>query len=166
MEQQEEKEILKGEREEMNYADPVSRGIRLLNYIVDWVAIGVIINWIKFAIAYNLLGENYRSHIYYHIIDMKRLNNLDIEAIKSNFLISLVVTFVYYVIFEAATRGRTLGKILTGTTAIAQDGQPFTFRHAFLRTICRFIPFEPFSALGYLPWHDSLSKTAVVKKSW
>jgi hypothetical protein len=62
--------------------------------------------------------------------------------------------------------GRTIGKLSTNTIAITQDGTPFTFKHALVRSICRSIPFEQFSALGYMPWHDSLSKTAVVKKTW
>ena len=34
------------------------------------------------------------------------------------------------------------------------------------RTLCRFIPFEPFTFLGLNSrgWHDSFSKTYVVKK--
>ncbi len=36
MEQQEEKEILREEREQ-NFVDPVPRMIRFTNYIVDWV---------------------------------------------------------------------------------------------------------------------------------
>jgi len=36
------------------------------------------------------------------------------------------------------------------------------------RTLCRYIPFEPFSFLGNKPigWHDSLSKTLVVKDTY
>jgi hypothetical protein len=161
MDQENDKEILKEIREEMNYADPVSRGIRLVNYIVDQVAAGVIISGVKFGIAYNLLGENYRDHAFY------KVQELSLAVIQNNLVVSLPVTFLYYLIFEAATRGRTLGKILTDTIAISQDGQPFTFKHALMRTLCRFIPFEPFSAVfAYLPWHDSISKTAVVKKTW
>lgn len=167
MDQQNDNELLREEREEMKYADPVSRWIRFTNYIVDQVAINVILNLVKLGIAYYLLGENHRDHIFYHKIDLDRLNNMDFEAIRYSLVVSLAVTFIYYLIFEAATRGRTLGKILTDTIAITQDGQPFTFKHALMRTLCRFIPFEPFSALfAYLPWHDSLSKTAVVKKTW
>jgi hypothetical protein len=164
MEQQEEKEILREEREEMNYADPVPKITRFVNYIVDQVAIGVIINGLKFAIAYMKLGQNYRDHIYYKAIDME---NLNLTVLEQSLYVSLAVTFFYYLLFEGSTSGRTLGKIMTGTTAIAQDGTPFTYKHALMRTLCRFIPFEPLSALiSYLPWHDSLSKTAVVRKTW
>lgn len=164
MEQQEEKEILREEREEMNYADPVSKTTRFVNFIVDQVAIGVIINALKFGIAYLTLGAKYHDHILYKIID---LENLDLEAVQASLYFSQVVTFFYYLLFEGSTRGRTLGKIMTDTAAITQDGTPFTFKHALTRTLCRFIPFEMLSALfAYLPWHDSITKTAVVRKTW
>lgn len=164
MQQQDDKEILREEREELNYADPVPKFTRFMNYVVDQVAIGVIINALKFGIAYIKLGENYRDHIYYKAIDVE---NLDLTVLQQSLYVSLLVTFFYYLIFEGATRGRTLGKIMTNTSAITQDGTPFTFKHALTRTLCRFIPFEPLSALiSYLPWHDSISKTAVVRKTW
>jgi hypothetical protein len=161
---QDDNEILKEEREEMNYTDPVSKTTRFVNYIVDQVAIGVIVNGLKFGIAYLKLGENFRDHILYKVIDV---DHLDMAALQNSLYVSLAVTFFYYLIFESATRGRTLGKIMTDTIAISQDGTPFTFNHALIRTLCRFIPFEMFSAVfAYLPWHDSISKTAVVKKTW
>lgn len=173
MEQQEEKEILREEREEMNYADPAPKLARFMNYIVDWVTIGVILNGVRFVIAYYLLGKNYHDHILYHTIDrdhltdLSRLTDLDLDAIRYSLIVSQIVTFIYYLIFEGATRGRTLGKIMTNTSAITQDGTPFSYKHALTRTLCRFIPFEMLSALiSYLPWHDSISKTAVVRKTW
>jgi hypothetical protein len=173
MEQQEEKEILREEREEMNYVDPVSKLTRFVNFIVDWVAVSVIFNGVKFVIAYYLLGKNYRDHILFHIIDkehlsdLSRLTDLDLEAIRYSLIVTQILTFIYYLIFEGVTRGRTLGKIMTNTSAITQNGTPFTFKHAFMRTLCRFIPFEMLSALiSYLPWHDSITQTAVVRKTW
>ncbi|HUP12454.1 MAG TPA: hypothetical protein VM187_09590, partial [Niastella sp.] len=67
---EDDKEILREEREEMNYADPVSKTTRFVNYIVDQVAIGVIVNALKFGIAYLKLGQNYRDHILYKVIDV------------------------------------------------------------------------------------------------
>jgi len=173
MEQQDEKEILREEREEMNYADPVPKFTRFMNFIVDQVTINVILSGVKFVIAYYLLGKNYHDHIFYHTIDrdhlndLSRLTELDMMAIRYSLIVAQIVMFIYYLIFETVTRGRTLGKFMTDTTAITQDGTPFTFKHALTRTVCRFIPFEPLSALlSWLPWHDSISKTAVVRKTW
>jgi uncharacterized RDD family membrane protein YckC len=61
--------------------------------------------------------------------------------------------------------GRTLGKLITSTKVIAQDVVKPGFGRAMVRTLCRFIPFEPFSFFGAerRGWHDSIAKTWVVK---
>jgi uncharacterized RDD family membrane protein YckC len=160
MQQQDEKEILREEREEMNFADPASKTTRFLNYIIDQVAISVIIQGVHFGIAYLMLGAKYKDHIFYNL-------DFGLESLRTGLWVSIPVSFLYYFIFESATHGRTLGKIITDSIAITQDGTPFTPKHALIRTLCRFIPFEMLSALfAYLPWHDSLSKTAVVIKTW
>ena len=153
MEQQNQADLL----EEINYVDPVSPGLRFANYLIDQIALGVIINAIKYGLALSSLGENYNDHLFFQE---------NMTAVLYGLLLSLACTFAYYTLFEAASKGRTLGKILTNTIAVTQDGSPFIFKHALLRTLCRFIPFEPFSAFGYMPWHDSISKTVVVKKTW
>ncbi len=70
---------------------------------------------------------------------------------------------IYYTICEKAFRGYTLGKVITGSRAIREDGQELTFKDALLRSLCRMIPFEVFSGFGDKPWHDSMTKTMVVK---
>jgi uncharacterized RDD family membrane protein YckC len=157
MEQQNQVDLLTEIREEVNYVDPVSRGIRFVNYLIDQITIGVIFNGLDYMFAATSNG-NYGDEAILQ-------GNMMVVWIR--LLYSLGVTVGYYTLFEAATKGRTLGKMLTNTTAITQDGSPFTFKHALLRSLCRLIPFEPLSALfGYMPWHDSLTKTAVVKKTW
>lgn len=157
MEPQNQADLLQDIEKDFSYVDPVSPGIRFVNYLVDQIAMGVIINGIKYGIAFSILGEKYKDHLFFQE---------NMTAVWYGLLLSLVCTFTYYAVFESVTNGRTLGKILTGTIAITQDGSPFTAKHAMMRTLCRFIPFEPFSAFGYMPWHDKLSKTAVVKKTW
>jgi len=76
----------------------------------------------------------------------------------------ILIIVAYYTLFEFFAKGRTLGKMATGTVAVKEDGSRLTFKDALLRTLCRFIPFEVFSAFGYRPWHDSLTKTLVIKK--
>lgn len=71
------------------------------------------------------------------------------------------VLFLYYVFFEGLW-GRTPGKLVFGTRVVTETGEPLTFGRVALRTLCRFIPFEPFSFFGAKGWHDSLSKTRVV----
>jgi uncharacterized RDD family membrane protein YckC len=82
-----------------------------------------------------------------------------------NYVTALLVYVFYYFAFETLTGGKTIGKYLTGTRAVNRDGTRISTLAAFIRSICRFVPFEPISALGGpppQPWHDSWSKTVVV----
>lgn len=69
----------------------------------------------------------------------------------------------YYAICEAAF-GKTLGKLVTGTRVVMEDGSKPGFGTILLRTVIRFVPFEPLSALfgDGVMWHDSWSKTRVI----
>lgn len=79
-------------------------------------------------------------------------------------LIGIPILLFYYFVFEATT-SRTLGKFITGTKVVNQNGQTPTRGQIAARTLCRLIPFEAFSFFGAPPvgWHDSIPKTFVVK---
>jgi uncharacterized RDD family membrane protein YckC len=70
---------------------------------------------------------------------------------------------VYYTLCEKLLKGYTLGKLITGTRAIRQDGGELTFRNALLRSLSRCVPFEVFSGFNTLTWHDSWTDTKVIK---
>ena len=78
-------------------------------------------------------------------------------------LIAYLNYIIYYTICEKLFRGYTLGKLITGTRAIRQDGGELTFRNALLRSLSRLVPFEIFSGFSTLTWHDSWTDTMVVK---
>ncbi|WP_430404557.1 RDD family protein [Fluviicola sp.] len=84
--------------------------------------------------------------------------------IKSLDLMGYPIFFLYYAISEALG-GATLGKLICGYRVIDEQANKVSFGKAMLRTICRYIPFESFSCLAERGWHDTLSKTYVVKKS-
>jgi len=69
----------------------------------------------------------------------------------------------YYIIIELTTQ-RSVGKYITGTMVVMEDGSKPQARAIVIRTFCRFLPFEVFSFLGSYPrgWHDSASGTYVV----
>ncbi|TWI81717.1 RDD family protein [Lacibacter cauensis] len=129
-----------------------STGQRLLNFIVDTVAfyvlnflLGLITGLLAFALRFD--GDGYPG-----------------GSIQLLFLIAFVASyFLYYTLLEGA-KGKTLGKLLTKTKAIQVDGSPLGYKKAFLRTLCRLIPFELFSVFfGGLMWHDSLTYTMTVQ---
>lgn len=152
-------DLLNEIEQEMNYVDPVSPGVRFVNYFIDQIVLLVLFYASVFIWA---------IIVYANGIDPKKYTIFQQTptALVLQLLLSYAVILVYYTISETATKGRSIGKLVTGTIAITEDGSPFTFKHAFLRSLCRIIPFEPFSALGYMPWHDSITHTAVVKKTW
>ena len=95
-------------------------------------------------------------------------------VIRERFVLYLVV-YVTYIIadfifiagLETATGGKTIGKFLTQTRAMYDDGRKLTLKGATLRYLSRLVPFEPFSALGTpsYPWHDRWTKTVVIDEN-
>lgn len=138
---------------DMNNPDeiPADKGTRFLHYIIDVVVFYAV--FFLFSIVLATLAPEFI---------------LSIETDTTNALlynlmcIGLIV--LYFGLLEGGTKGRTLGKLITKTKAIREDGSPITYGDAFKRTLIRLIPFEPFSAFfGDGMWHDKWSKTMVVK---
>lgn len=77
------------------------------------------------------------------------------------YLLAFVVVIGYYVVFESVWQ-RTPGKFILGTMVVNAAGTKPSVGQVFGRTLCRFIPFEPFSFFGTEGWHDSIPKTRVV----
>jgi uncharacterized RDD family membrane protein YckC len=85
-----------------------------------------------------------------------------IEKIPS-FLLGILIVLPYYIFFEGIW-ARTPGKLIFGTVVITELGTKPPIGQIIKRTLCRLIPFEAFSFLGSgRGWHDSISKTRVVR---
>lgn len=88
--------------------------------------------------------------------------------ISENSLLDRLISVVGYVIFmfiiESATKGRSIGKYITGTKVVMIDGTTPTFSQFFIRNIIRgIILVDQFSFFGDTGFHDQWSKTRVVK---
>jgi uncharacterized RDD family membrane protein YckC len=84
------------------------------------------------------------------------------------YLVSFPVVVLYYGVMEGLF-GVTIGKLCTGTRVVDEHGRPVRLRTAFLRGLCRYIPFDAFSVLAnndstVRAWHDSVPRTYVVMK--
>ncbi|HUB59239.1 MAG TPA: RDD family protein [Puia sp.] len=129
-----------------------SGGKRFANYIVDWIGFSLV--W-QFLFA-ELLG---RALV---------LFNFPVENAAALYSVAYVAVFVTFGLLvgglEAATGGKTLGKLITSTRAVNEDGSRLKPGRAFLRYLVRLVPFEAFSALGSpsYPWHDRWTKTIVI----
>lgn len=82
--------------------------------------------------------------------------------------IGILGMLLYYVPMEGLF-GFTIGKLVTGTRVVDEQGGRPTWRQVLIRTAMRFVPFEPLSAFGEKgseprPWHDTVAKTRVVRR--
>jgi uncharacterized RDD family membrane protein YckC len=79
-------------------------------------------------------------------------------------LVSLLLYGVYMSLIETIFKGKSLGKLITGTRAVNADGSNISAGTALLRGLSRAVPFDALSALGSpaYPWHDKWTKTYVI----
>lgn len=138
-----------------NYA---SSGQRFFNWLIDNL-------FMQFAVSY-LTGTG--VGILLQLISPETLFAL--ASGERGFVFWTVSYFIgicnylfYYTLCEKLFRGYTLGKLISGTRAIREDDEELTFKDALMRSLCRLVPFEVFSALNGFPWHDRWTKTKVVK---
>jgi uncharacterized RDD family membrane protein YckC len=119
---------------------------RFWTFVVDLIGIwiGLFVFQIAYGVAYGLDA---------------------LEALDGAKWWGICITFyvLYYVSFELIS-GRTPGKVLAGTRVVTTCGLALSIPTALVRTLCRLLPFEPMSfSLGETWWHDSLSRTQVVR---
>ena len=116
---------------------------RIINFLIDFVAV--------ITIAYVIMT----------ILDI--LNFIDKR--NSGLIILFLVAFCYFFLLELYIQ-KTLGKFITKTIVLKENGEKPTLSDLLIRSLCRFIPFDPLSFLyaQYTPkgFHDTLSKTIVV----
>jgi len=127
--------------------EPAARWLRFANLFLDYIAFTIISMILGIAIAL-LFGE----------AGLRYLESLP------DIVVGAPIVLGYYLVFEGLT-GRTLGKFITGTRVVNEQGLEPTFGQILGRTFSRIIPFEAFSFLGPQGrgWHDSLPGTYVVR---
>jgi uncharacterized RDD family membrane protein YckC len=130
-----------------------SKGKRFANFIIDYI--GQLIIGGAIGIAMAIISEITGDYEYVAWIDTM--------GTLGEYALGIVILIVYYMVFETIT-GRTLGKYITNTKVLTEDGQKPEADKILYRTLSRMIPFEAFSFLGDegRGWHDSIAKTVVV----
>ncbi|TMI96647.1 MAG: RDD family protein [Bacteroidetes bacterium] len=135
-----------------------STGQRFLNFLIDNVLMNYGLSYLTGTAAGFLIAALFP--------DFARKISSDsssFDLLLLGYIIALINYLVYYTICERAFKGYTLGKLITGTRVIRDDGGELTLKDALLRTLSRLVPFEAFSAFGGHPWHDLWTKTSVIK---
>jgi len=128
---------------------PASNWKRFFNLIIDYIGMYLVLIIIA-TVAAVIWGEAI-------LLSMQNISRLQ------DILLTYVCYFLYYLFFESIF-GKTLGKLITGTVVVNELGTKPTFKQFFARSLCRLIPFEPFSFFGSkgYGWHDSIPNTYVI----
>jgi len=126
--------------------DTVTRKTRFINAIID--------NWLGLSICGYILG--FFGGVFGFIPE---------DMSDDGWIVFGVFVYFFYYIFTEYFTGKTLGKLMTGTKVVLEDGSKPLFSTLFIRTLVRLIPFEAFSFLNkdVRGWHDKWSRTRVIK---
>lgn len=133
-------------------------GQRFVNWLVDNILIRLLITYLTGDIMIRFLLDVAPEFTLDAFGD-----GITFMGYLVSYLFAVVHYLFYYTICEKAFKGKTLGKFLSGTRAIREDGQELTMKDALLRSLCRMVPFEAFSGFAPAPWHDTWTKTQVIK---
>lgn len=132
-----------------------SKGIRFANFIIDRIVIYII--FFLFGAFSLLVYEIFNIEFFLDITDkMASASRLQ------DILITTAVYLLYIFFMEYFTKGRTIGKYITGTKVMSLDGSNPTFQEYLIRTVSRIVPFDVLSFFGENGWHDTWSNTRVV----
>ena len=132
-----------------------SHSQRFLNLLMDYLG-QIFLYIIAFTIAVTIAQVNGNKDFMLYFIK----NDI------AQYTFAVCIILFYYNVFEIFT-ARTVGKFITQTIVVDENGEKPHHETILVRTLCRLIPFEILSFLG-MPargWHDSISKTYVVNKS-
>ena len=129
-----------------------SKEIRFANYVIDRI--------LSFALMYVIM------------IVVMYLNPEIIDTISENpnsekgwdYLFGYSSFLIYYFFCELLLKGRTIGKLITGTRAITTNFEYLSAGDVAKRTLTRIVPFDAFSFIGRYAngWHDKWTDTIVV----
>jgi uncharacterized RDD family membrane protein YckC len=150
MEQQTETNMLLDIEQDL-YLERASVGARFANFLIDEIFYYVLLIGIIALILTNQDPGN------------SFLEREDPGALFFQYLALFAFIVIFFTIQEGAFKGKTLGKLITGTRAVKIDGGQLTWKDALMRSLCRLVPFEAFSAFGGCPWHDRWTDTIVTR---
>ena len=127
-------------------------GKRFANYLIDMFS---------FYAVFFIIG------IILALVAPETLEIFEDESTSFKFaerIFSMLCYGLYMSLVEGLFKGKTLGKLITKTKAVNEDGTTISWSTAFKRGFSRIVPFEVFSGFSGYPWHDKWTKTYVVNE--
>lgn len=139
--------------------EPAGRWRRSFNLLIDSVCSMLLAILALFA---------YGMRLYLGWGDVTQEMLLEQSGFLRDYAFGIGAMLLYYIAMEGCF-GFTVGKLVTGTRVVNEQGSKPRWSQVVGRSLARFIPFEAFSVLfsnenERRGWHDSLSKTYVVRR--
>ena len=133
----------------------VSIGKRFIHFVIDYL-------FVSFLLL-PLLGALIGIVSALTGVDRSSMNKI---LINYRLLLAAGTMILYYVLFEYFLN-KTIGKFLTRSIVVTETDTKPSFKNCLLRTLIRFVPFEPFSILSSdsKMWHDKWTKTVVTSSA-
>lgn len=127
---------------------------RLLNLVIDVAIVCIIYVMMGFVAVFLLFMEYPAMYNWFTTMD----------KLTDRFVATLV--FVLYLFIMESITQRSVGKFITGTMVVSENGYKPSPRSFIIRALCRILWLEIFSFLSKTPrgWHDSASATYVVDR--
>jgi uncharacterized RDD family membrane protein YckC len=124
-----------------------STGQRLVNYIVDNIVVRLLL------------------FLFVSIVDQTQFLARAADDFLLLFILAIIGLLIGYYWVGEFVWGRTVGKLLTGTKVVTDEGYRPSALSVLGRTFARIVPFEAFSIFfdsDRLMWHDTWAGTMVV----
>ncbi len=135
---------------------------REVNYVDGWPRFGhFMLDRIFFYIFLLVLGVV--GGVFTLLIGASEFWTSGSSSIILNLLTYLVLYPGYYIIFEFGLQSSP-GKLILGRIVVNEYGEKPTFMQIVGRSYARVVPFEVFSCLSQVGWHDTWSNTYVIRK--
>lgn len=132
------------------------KGLRFVNYLIDYGLFYLLLIALGFSlgILYSLTAN---ETLYELLIWLENINYF------TDIIITTLLYCCYMFLIESITKGKSIGKFITGTKTITIDGQ-IPSKETFLkRNFLRAVPFDHLSFFSENGWHDLYSGTRVVR---
>lgn len=131
--------------------------MRFLNFIIDYI-ISIVIVIVLYSIG---------ILVYSFVTGTDYVVNADKLASINKYVDRIITAIGYALVMfltETLTKGRSLGKLITGTMVVNDNGSLPSSNDFLKRNFSRIVPFDALSFFGTRGWHDSWSDTKVVKR--
>lgn len=139
------------DNEQKNILNSTSLFTRFLNYIIDFIAICILV----------IIGIILIGFFFSFIIDFNEIEESVLNIVS--FVLFIFIYLMYFIILESISQ-KTIGKILTKSKVVNIYGGKPSLNEIILRSFSRLIPADNLSFLiKNSGFHDKISKTLVVK---